>query len=136
VTDCPLCAALAAGAAVVANHHAAVIPDAFPLSPGHHLVLCRRHEPDYFALTSEEVDAVWELVAETQKLVVGRWHPDGFNVGVNVGEAAGQTIGHMHVHVIPRYRGDMPDPRGGIRWVLPDRAPYWHDTGERGTPSP
>ncbi|MGP1667643.1 MAG: HIT family protein, partial [Rhodanobacter sp.] len=52
-------------------------------------------------------------------------HPDGYNIGINVGAAAGQTVPHLHVHVIPRYAGDMDDPRGGVRWIFPDRAAYW-----------
>ena len=60
-----------------------------------------------------------------REILAARFHPDGFNIGLNDGPAAGQTIAHAHIHVIPRYRGDVADPRGGIRWVLPDKAKYW-----------
>jgi diadenosine tetraphosphate (Ap4A) HIT family hydrolase len=127
MTECPLCRALATAPALIDNDLAVVIPDAFPLSPGHHLVVSRRHEPDYFALSQAEVVAVWELVGAARALIGERWQADGFNVGINAGAAAGQTIGHVHVHLIPRYGGDVADPRGGIRWMLPHRAVYWED---------
>ena len=105
--------------------HAVAIVDAFPLTPGHSLVLPRRHEPDFFALDADEREAVFALAWELKRILVERHQPDGFNLGVNVGDAAGQTVGHAHLHVIPRYRGDVPEPRGGIRWIIPEKAPYW-----------
>jgi 8-oxo-dGTP diphosphatase len=69
--------------------------------------------------------AVWEAVRQTRELLKEQYAPDGFNIGLNDGKAAGQTVPHAHVHVIPRYEGDVPDPRGGIRWVIPERAAYW-----------
>jgi diadenosine tetraphosphate (Ap4A) HIT family hydrolase len=90
-------------------------------------VIPRRHEPDYFKLTEAELRAMWSLVDEVRVAIQQEHHPPGFNIGVNVGTAAGQTIEHAHIHVIPRYQGDVEDPRGGIRWVLPDKAPYWRD---------
>jgi diadenosine tetraphosphate (Ap4A) HIT family hydrolase len=123
---CPLCAVLEEREAAVAENALAVlIADAFPLNPGHHLVVPRRHEGDYFALSPEEAAALWELAAEARRIIDAERHPDGYNLGVNVGEAGGQTIGHVHVHVIPRYAGDVADPRGGIRWIVPERAAYW-----------
>ena len=71
------------------------------------------------------MEDVWRLVSHVRKELESEFHPDGFNIGVNDGEAAGQTLPHVHVHVIPRFSGDVPDPRGGIRWVVPDKAPYW-----------
>ncbi len=68
-----------------------------------------------------------ELVLEVREILAQSHSPDGFNVGVNAGDAAGQTVPHAHVHVIPRYRGDVEDPRGGLRWLLPERAAYWED---------
>jgi diadenosine tetraphosphate (Ap4A) HIT family hydrolase len=105
---------------------AAVFEDGFPISPGHTLVVPRRHEED-FKLTAEEQSDLWSLVAVVRERLQGSLHPDGFNVGSNDGRAAGQTVSHAHVHVIPRFDGDLPDPRGGVRWVLPGKAKYWTD---------
>ena len=122
---CVFCDRLAAGDVLVGNGAAAAFPDAFPVSPGHTLIVPRRHEADFLALTEPERIAVWALVEPVRQAIDARLHPDGYNLGVNVGEAAGQTVAHAHLHVIPRYAGDTPDPRGGIRWILPAKAPYW-----------
>jgi len=108
-----------------ANDHAVAFPDSFPLSQGHTLVIPRIHEADLFDLDAATRSSVWELVYTVQSHLVETLAPDGFNIGVNVRPAAGQTIPHAHVHVIPRNSGDVADPRGGVRWVIPDRAPYW-----------
>ena len=99
--------------------------DAFPVSPGHALVVPRRHVPDWDALTRDEKAAILAGVDEARALIGARHAPDGFNIGCNDGAAAGQTVPHFHMHVIPRYAGDAPDPRGGVRWVLPAHARYW-----------
>lgn len=94
--------------------------------PGHErLVVSRRHEPDYFALSGPETDALWALAADARHRIQATHHPQGFNIGVNIGEVAGQTIPDVHVHVIPRYQGDVVEPKGGVRWILPERARYW-----------
>ena len=107
------------------NQHAVAFPDAFPLNEGHCLIVPRRHEADFLALTSEEQAAIWALVPAVRRLIEERGLPHGYNIGINIGAAAGQTIGHAHLHVIPRYHADVPDPRGGIRWVIPAKARYW-----------
>lgn len=89
------------------------------------LVVPRRHEADYFALTVQEQAAMWSLVGLARERVQREKTPDGWNLGVNVGAAAGQTVGHAHIHLIPRYAGDVEDARGGIRWIIPARARYW-----------
>lgn len=66
-----------------------------------------------------------DLLAEMQEILVKERNPDGSNIGINVGEAAGQTVMHLHIHLIPRYAGNQPDPRGGVRWIMPEKAPYW-----------
>jgi diadenosine tetraphosphate (Ap4A) HIT family hydrolase len=104
---------------------AASFPDAFPVSPGHTLVVPMRHVSDFFDLDADEQRAVWQQVAEVRQRLVEEFAPAGFNVGLNAGSAAGQTVPHAHVHVIPRYDGDVPDPRGGVRWVIPGRAAWW-----------
>jgi len=101
--------------------------DRFPLSEGHALVVPRVSVASLYELDSDIQAAVWEAVRSTREILMQRHHPDGFNIGVNDGIAAGQTVTHVHVHIIPRYTGDVADPRGGIRWILPERAEYWQD---------
>ena len=95
------------------------------MSPGHTLIVPRRHEPDFFALTAEEQAALVALVNPVRAALGEQFAPDAYNLGVNAGKAAGQTILHTHLHVIPRYAGDVAEPRGGVRWVLPETARYW-----------
>lgn len=122
---CPFCTRIASDPSLLQDGAALALPDAFPLNPGHTLVVPRRHVADLFSLTSEEQAEIWRLVATVRARIVQDEHPDGFNIGVNIGDVAGQTVDHAHVHVIPRFKGDVPDPRGGVRWVVPSRAPYW-----------
>ena len=82
----------------------------------------KRHVADFFEMTSEEHLAILDLLREAQRLIHSKHAPDGYNIGVNVGEAAGQSRMHVHVHLIPRYRGDVPNPKGGVRCVLANRA--------------
>jgi diadenosine tetraphosphate (Ap4A) HIT family hydrolase len=126
-TPCPFCERIASGSSLQQEGTALAFPDAFPLNPGHTLVVPRRHVADLFGLNPREQVDVWRLVATVRERILREHRPDAFNVGVNVGAAAGQTVDHAHVHVIPRFRGDVPDPRGGVRWVVPARAPYWKD---------
>jgi diadenosine tetraphosphate (Ap4A) HIT family hydrolase len=107
------------------NDCAVAIPDAFPVAEGHTLVIPKRHVASLFDLTDEEQAAIWRLVAQVRGQLASELQPDAFNVGVNDGPAAGQTVLHAHVHVIPRRAGDVADPRGGVRWVLPGKAKYW-----------
>lgn len=105
--------------------HALAVPDAYPVTSGHTLVVPRRHVVSVLDLNEEERRDLWELVSRVQQGIVRDKQVHGVNVGLNDGEAAGQTVPHAHVHVIPRCRGDVPDPRGGVRWVIPERAEYW-----------
>ena len=102
------------------------VRDAYAVSPGHTLVITRRHVDTYFEATPQEQTAIWALVARVKAELDATLdpRPDGYNVGFNAGEAAGQTVMHLHVHVIPRYRGDVEDPRGGVRGVIPARQKY------------
>jgi diadenosine tetraphosphate (Ap4A) HIT family hydrolase len=122
---CVMCEHASGDGLVAANALAAAFADGFPVTPGHMLIVPRRHEPDFLALSSAEQAAIWALVGEVRRHIETRARPDGYNIGINIGEAAGQTVGHAHLHVIPRYRGDVEDPRGGIRWIIPSRARYW-----------
>jgi len=98
--------------------------DKYPVSKGHTLVTTKRHVPGLFDCTEHEINELWTTVREVERHLVAKYMPDGFNVGVNVGEDAGQTVMHTHIHVIPRYSGDMTDPRGGVRGVIPGKQKY------------
>jgi len=124
---CVFCHRLTDGDLLAENTLAAAFADAFPLSSGHCLVVPRRHEPDFFALTTEEQTAILALLGPLRSRIERENLPEGYNVGVNIGAAAGQTIAHAHVHLVPRYRGDVADPRGGVRWIIPAKAAYWDD---------
>lgn len=99
--------------------------DGFPVSAGHALLVPRRHVASWFNTTLPERLALVEAIDRAKAAIERERVPDGYNIGVNVGAAAGQTVFHLHVHVIPRYRGDVADPRGGVRYVIPDKARYW-----------
>lgn len=121
---CPFCNPDNPGI-IMANDHAIALYDGYPVTPGHALIIPRRHIASLFEATVEEQAALLELLTEMRKLLLGEHRPDGFNIGINDGIAAGQTVMHMHIHLIPRYAGDTADPRGGVRWIMPDKAPYW-----------
>jgi diadenosine tetraphosphate (Ap4A) HIT family hydrolase len=125
VSDCVFCAERTHAKAVEAHGSVFALLDAFPVTPGHHLVLPRRHTPDYFTMTQQERQDAEALVrllrnrlAETDPSI------QGFNVGSNSGEVAGQTVMHAHIHLIPRRAGDVPNPRGGVRHVIPGKGSY------------
>ena len=120
-SSCPFCSS---DGAVLTSGMAHALFDKYPVTPGHLLVVPRRHVADWFETTVEERVAMWALADEARELLLRAYRPEGFNLGVNVGEAAGQTVFHVHLHVIPRYRGDVPNPRGGIRAVIPERQIY------------
>ncbi|MCP3136048.1 DEAD/DEAH box helicase family protein [Pyxidicoccus xibeiensis] len=109
---------------VASNAYAFAIRDGFPVSPGHTLVVPRRLVATWFDATAEEQRAIFELVDEVRRGLEAELHPQGYNIGINVGAAAGQTVFHLHVHVIPRFEGDMADPRGGVRHVIPGKGNY------------
>jgi diadenosine tetraphosphate (Ap4A) HIT family hydrolase len=98
--------------------------DSFPVSRGHALVVPKRHVMTIFEMSEEEYTDCFRLVLALRDLPLARYSPHGFNVGANCGEAAGQSVWHAHIHVIPRYKGDVPEPRGGVRGVVPGKASY------------
>ena len=98
--------------------------DTYAVSPGHTLVIPKRHVTSFFDLTPEEINACMALITEERKLLDDEFSPDGYNIGVNIGPAAGQSILHAHIHIIPRYKGDVENPQGGVRHVLPKNAHY------------
>ena len=122
--SCPFCAG-ADRPALDANELAFLIADAFPVSEGHLLAIPRRHVVDYFDLYQPERNAIQRLLEHGRRYLL-QAHTDvtGFNVGINSGQSAGQTILHCHVHLIPRRTGDVAEPRGGVRWVIPGRSSY------------
>lgn len=122
---CPLCDRVEHAERLASSALAVAFLDGFPLNPGHALIVPRRHVADLFELSGDEQVALWTLLPVAKRVIDARYAPAAYNIGVNVGAAAGQTVGHVHVHLIPRYSGDVPDPRGGVRWVIPKRAAYW-----------
>jgi diadenosine tetraphosphate (Ap4A) HIT family hydrolase len=112
---------------ILAEHPLAVaVTDSNPLTKGHALVIPRRHVPSFFELTVDERVAICEVLDRVKERVDTEHEPDAYNIGINDGAAAGQTVMHVHVHVIPRYKGDADDPRGGVRWIFPRKADYWN----------
>jgi len=107
-----------------ACEYALVVDDAFPVSRGHTLVIPRRHTADFFDLTREETTSLFQLLRQARTRLDSSLKPSGYNIGVNVGQIAGQTVMHVHVHLIPRYMGDTPNPVGGVRNVIPGKGCY------------
>ena len=120
----PLCPFCSRSDALFENELAYVREDKFPVSPGHLLIIPKRHVPDWFLLTREEQQAMLALLSRAKEYLDVRYHPDGYNIGINCGEAAGQTVFHVHMHLIPRYAGDVENPRGGVRGVIADKKDY------------
>lgn len=110
---------------IAENADAFLVLDGFPVSPGHCLVIPKRHIGSFFEATPTERAALLSLLDQAKARVDTMHTPNGYNIGINDGSAAGQTVPHLHIHLIPRYAGDQADPRGGVRWVIPDKADYW-----------
>ncbi len=106
------------------NDAAFAIYDGFPVNEGHMLIIPKKHFKDYFEVDEQTKGELWKLVDECKKIVDKKYKPDGYNIGINCGEAAGQTVMHLHIHLIPRYKGDMDNPRGGVRGVIPEKRIY------------
>ena len=122
---CPFCT-LPAERIIDKNQHGIVIRDGFPISPGHTLVIPFRHIGSFFELESDEQTGLMALLNKAKNVLDQEFDPQGYNVGINDGAAAGQTVPHLHIHLIPRYHGDRADPRGGVRWIIPEKADYWN----------
>lgn len=121
---CPFCT-LPSERIIDTNAAGLIIRDGYPVSKGHTLVLPHRHIGSFFELTVEERAQLFLLVDQAKAILDTEYHPDGYNIGINDGAAAGQTVPHLHIHLIPRYEGDQSDPRGGVRWIIPEKADYW-----------
>jgi diadenosine tetraphosphate (Ap4A) HIT family hydrolase len=122
--DCAFCRVESTREIIASSELSLAFFDGFPVSPGHALVIPRRHVASFFDLTDEEVADLMALTHRVKALVDARFHPDGYNIGINVGEMAGQSVFHVHLHLIPRYAGDVPDPKGGVRGVIPGKQRY------------
>ena len=122
-----------AGRVILEGPNCLAFFDRYPVSEGHALVVPHRPVLSLYELDAPMQAEIWDTVRRVRDMLEDRFIPAGFNIGVNDGRAAGQTVPHAHVHVIPRYAGDVPDPRGGIRWVIPGKAKYWKDEVEHRT---
>lgn len=109
---------------IAENEHALLVTDTFPVSDGHCLVIPRRHIKTVFESTAEENAAFHELVLQAKKHLDEKYSPDAYNIGSNNGLEAGQSVFHLHIHIIPRYDGDVENPKGGVRWVVPEKSQY------------
>jgi len=123
-TDCPFCT-LPASRIINRNQAGVVVRDAYPVTRGHTLVIPARHVGTFFATTTEERSGLLSLLDTAKQQLDAEFAPAGYNIGINDGAAAGQTVPHLHIHLIPRYPLDRDDPRGGVRWVIPEKAKYW-----------
>lgn len=106
------------------NNYAIARFDDFPVNNGHLEVIPKRHIKDWWETTKEERIAIFELIDQAKNIIDEKYAPDGYNIGMNLGEYAGQSIMHLHVHLIPRYKGDVESPRGGIRGVIANKQNY------------
>jgi diadenosine tetraphosphate (Ap4A) HIT family hydrolase len=121
---CPFCT-LPTERIIDSNDFGVVIRDGYPISDGHTLIIPKRHVLSFFDTTQDVKLALLALLESAQKQLNKEFNPPSFNIGINDGKEAGQTVPHLHIHLIPRYESDMVDPRGGIRWIIPEKAKYW-----------
>ncbi|MBM3413199.1 MAG: HIT family protein [Bacteroidetes bacterium] len=122
--NCPFCT-LPKDRIILSNTLGLVVRDGYPISPGHTLIIPHRHIGSFFELDCDERDSLLALLEESKRGLDKEFQPDGYNIGINDGPSAGQTVPHLHIHLIPRYDGDQEDPRGGVRWIIPEKAKYW-----------
>lgn len=123
-TGCPFCNPESELELILESATAYAVFDKFPVNNGHALIIPKRHIGDYFQLSFKEQSACWFILNKTKEVISKKYNPDGFNIGINVNEPSGQTIPHVHIHLIPRYIGDVANPEGGIRAVIPEKCIY------------
>jgi len=121
---CPFCNPDSTREVILESATAFAIYDKFPVNEGHVLIIPKRHCSDYFSLSFKEQSACWFIMNKAKKILATKFNPDGFNIGININEPAGQTIPHVHIHLIPRYKGDVDNPIGGVRGVIPGKGNY------------
>ncbi len=124
MSDCFFCKCLDEKNYELENEYAIARFDDFPVNKGHLEVITKRHIKDWWETTPEEKLTIFELLDKAKEIIESKYNPDGYNIGMNLGESAGQTVMHLHVHLIPRYVGDVANPRGGVRGVIPERKDY------------
>ncbi|MFQ5690589.1 MAG: HIT family protein [Gemmatimonadota bacterium] len=122
--DCPFCD-VAPERVLLETEVGLAIRDLYPVAPGHTLVIPGRHVSSIYDLPEDEQAEIWALGRAARDYLIERYHPGGFTIGLNEGLAAGQSVPHGQIHIIPRHIGDVPDPTGGIRAIFPDKARYW-----------
>ena len=128
MADCPFCEIINSSShsrIENQNEHAVVIRDGFPITQGHTLIIPRRHVGSFFDITPQEHQAMFTLLNQEKQTLDKRHQASAYNIGINDGPAAGQTVPHLHMHLIPRYHEPSKDPRGGVRWLVPEKADYW-----------
>ena len=123
-TGCPFCLLEVQEEIILENSTFIIKFDRYPVSKGHLLLIPKRHVESFPELRKTEVLGFFEILKEAQNTLVNQYSPDGFNIGINQGKSAGQTIMHLHIHLIPRYVGDVEQPEGGIRKVIPNKVLY------------
>ena len=121
---CPFCKTNIVDRIILQNDTFQALNDLYPISPGHTLLIPKRHITSFFKLSTNELVDFYSLIKIFRSLIIKEYSPDGFNIGINEGKAAGQTISHLHIHLIPRYIGDDKHPEGGIRKILPTSLEY------------
>lgn len=122
--DCPFCNPDSNRELIVESATAYAIYDKYPVNEGHALIIPKKHLSNYFDLSFKEQAACFFILNRVKEIVSKKFNPDGFNIGINIGEKAGQTVNHVHIHLIPRYDGDIEEPRGGVRGVVPSKQKY------------
>lgn len=122
--DCPFCLNNLTSEIILENNFSYAIYDKFPVSKGHILIIPKQHNSNYFDFSLEEQQECLILLNNAKKILDKEFKPDGYNVGININKDAGQTIWHAHIHLIPRYSGDIEEPRGGVRGVIPFKKIY------------
>jgi diadenosine tetraphosphate (Ap4A) HIT family hydrolase len=123
-TKCPFCSLDENVNIICETQTCVAIYDKYPVSPGHTLIIPKRHVASYFDLTVKERGDMDMMLQFVKQILDKQYHPNGYNIGINVNESAGQTVFHVHMHLIPRYRGDVSNPKGGVRGVIPDKQKY------------
>lgn len=124
MNDCFFCKSISNKDYLLENDLAIARYDDFPVNKGHLEIIPKRHIKDWWSTTAEEKIAIFNLLDEAKKIVDENFHPDAYNIGMNLGVAAGQSIMHLHIHLIPRYENDVDNPRGGVRGVIPEKRNY------------
>lgn len=122
--DCPFCNPTSDRPLLAESATTYAILDKFPVNRGHALIIPKRHCASYFDLSFKEQSACWFMANKIKEQLQNELNPDGFNIGININEPAGQTIPHVHIHLIPRYKGDVENPTGGVRGVIPEKQDY------------